>query len=62
MQSGLGSAPAPGAANRALAVCRSGANDRTISFAHTRPSSARGRAEPQPGRLRSPCFQLHRFG
>ena len=60
MQLALGSAPAPGAANRALAVGGSRPNQRTIQCRRAHPSSARGRAEQQPGRLRSPFLQPQR--
>ncbi len=50
----LGSAPASGAAGRALATRLGGRKPNTIRFVFVRSSSARGRAERQPGRLCSP--------
>jgi hypothetical protein len=50
----LGSAPASGAADGALAV-RTGRREWATAWTmRTRGCSARGRAEQQPGRLRSP--------
>lgn len=46
---GLGNAPAPGAAGRALASRWCARNDRTIGCVVVRPDSTRGRVEPQPG-------------
>jgi hypothetical protein len=57
----LGSAPASGAANRALAVRSARADNWSVSSVRTRPCSARGRAEQQPGRLRSPMLALALF-
>ncbi len=50
----LGSAPAPGAAGRALATRPGGRQPNIIRLAFGRSGSARGRAERQPGRLCSP--------
>jgi hypothetical protein len=49
-----GSAPAPGAVNRALAIRTKVADETSRSAVFTPQSSARGRTERQPGRLRSP--------
>ena len=59
---GLGSAPASGAVGRALASHSEASNLPTIWCFRTRVRSARGRAEPQPGRLCSPGTQLHGYG
>jgi len=52
----MGSAPASGAANRALAVGND-ARDLTPPGLLRRERSARGRAEQQPGRLRFHLFE-----
>ena len=53
----MGTAPASGTVGRALAAhpgC--GKTQPTVRCLPVRSSSARGRAEPQPGRLRFPEF------
>lgn len=58
---GLGSAPASGAAGRALAARPEHSIDSTVPCGRTRSGSARGRAEPQPGRLCSPLVLIAAF-
>lgn len=55
---GMGSTPAPGVVDRALAVHPGDSNSRTVRKIHTRMSSARRRTERQPGRLRSPLLKI----
>jgi hypothetical protein len=57
----MGSAPASGVVNRALAVHRGAREHFTIRCPATPPCSARGRVEPQPERLRSPGFPYIRI-
>ncbi len=59
---GIGSAPAPGAAGRALAACIERNEEEPIRCVAVRSGSARERAELQPGRLCSPILLLHGSG
>jgi hypothetical protein len=58
---GIGSAPAPGAAGRALAARIGASPPRTHWFGRKPPFPARGRAGLQPGRLRSPSRSTASF-
>src|SRR5438132_7687256 len=57
----LGSAPASGAVGCALAAHTAHANPVTVGYVHSCRCSARGRAEQQPRRLRSPFISTASF-